>query len=389
MSDAPSRLPNNLLTFARVLRRAGLPAGTGEVLDGVRALEAVSLDRKDDVFWALHSVFVRRREHSEVFGMAFHRFWRDPDLPENPMNILPPDRIGLANPEPLPGERRVREAWTRPSPRTRPSRPPHPDSDEQTRIGAYSAAEVLKRKDFEQMSAEEIDRAKEAIRRFDLSVGPVATRRWTSGARGSRVDVRSTLRASTRSGGDWPQLIRKRRRNRPPTLVALCDISGSMESYSRMLLHFLHALTNHRHRVQSFVFGTRLTNVTRALARRDVDEALLRLSEQVPDWAGGTRLGGALREFNRKWSRRVLTQGAVVLLISDGLDRETDATLSREAERLSRSCRELIWLNPLLRFEDFEPRASGIAQLLPWVHRFRPAHNLESLEGLVEVLSGS
>lgn len=389
MHPTPSQLPANIVTFARVLRHLGLPAGSGEVLQGIRALDVVGLDRRDDVFWALHSVFVRRQEHSELFGMAFHRFWRDPDLPENPMHILPPDRIGVANPEPLPGARRVGEVWATPPSRAPRRRPPRAQGEQQIRLGAYSATEVLKRKDFEQMSAEEIRTAKEAIRRLDLRVGAVRTRRWAVNPRGSGVDMRATLKATLRSAGDWSPLVRKRQRTRPPALVALCDISGSMESYSRMLLHFLHALTNHHHRVHSFVFGTRLTNVTRALAHRDVDDALVRLSDQVPDWAGGTRIGSALGQFNRRWSRRVLSQGAVVLLISDGLDREPGPDLAREAARLSRSCRELIWLNPLLRFDDFEPRAQGIVDLLPWVTRFRPAHNLAALEGLVDALSGA
>ncbi|MGI9038415.1 MAG: vWA domain-containing protein, partial [Gemmatimonadota bacterium] len=182
--------------------------------------------------------------------------------------------------------------------------------------------------------------------------------------------------------------VRARPRTRPPALVALCDISGSMESYSRMLLHFLHALTGDRDRVSTFVFGTRLTNVTRALRGSDIDEALESLATGVPDWAGGTRISSALSEFNRKWSRRVLSQGAVVLLITDGLDRGNGPALTAEAERLRRSCRELIWLNPLLRYEDFEPRAEGIRRLLPLVDQFRPAHNLAGLEGLVSALEG-
>ncbi len=195
------------------------------------------------------------------------------------------------------------------------------------------------------------------------------------------------MRAALRSGHDVIPLKWKKRRRRHPPLVILCDISGSMSRYSRMLLHFLHAVTNDRDRVHSFLFGTRLTNVTRYLRYKDVDVAVEKVAANVVDWSGGTRIGACLRDFNGAWSRRVLGQGAVVLLISDGLDRDNAQGLEREVERLHKSCRRLIWLNPLLRYEGYEPRSLGARAIMPHVDEFRPVHNLNSLAQLSDVLS--
>jgi hypothetical protein len=214
----------------------------------------------------------------------------------------------------------------------------------------------------------------------------VPTRRFRPEPRGRRVDLRRTLRQSLRGGGAMIDLARKRRVRRHPPLVILCDISGSMERYSRMLLHFMHAVTNDRDRVHCFVFGTRLTNITRQLRQRDVDMALAKVGERVQDWSGGTRIGHCLHAFNRVWSRRVLAQGAVVLLITDGLDRDAGAGLEREIERLHKSCRRLIWLNPLLRYEGYAPIATGSRAIIKHVDDFRPVHNLESLAQLTEAL---
>jgi len=216
----------------------------------------------------------------------------------------------------------------------------------------------------------------------------VPTRRFSGDERGSRIDMRRTLRQSLRSGPHSFVLALAKRRTLPPPLVILCDISGSMSRYSRMLLHFMHTLTGDRERVHSFVFGTRLTNISRYLKNSDVDAALVRIAEGVDDWSGGTRMGTSLHEFNRHWSRRVLGQGAVVLLITDGLDRDLAEGVSHEAERLHKSCRRLIWLNPLLRYDKFEPKAAGMRALLPHVDEFRAIHNLDSLEQLCAVLSG-
>jgi len=252
----------------------------------------------------------------------------------------------------------------------------------------FSDREQLRGMDFEKMSLEELARAKAAIARMKLPIIDIPTRRYARDPRGARADMRATMRAALRSGG-LIELKRKSPRRRPPPLVVLCDISGSMSRYSRVFLHFMHSITNDRDRVFTFVFGTRLTNITRYLRYRDVDLALDRVAEAVADWSGGTRIGASVAEFNRLWSRRVLGQGAVVLMITDGLDRDAGTGLARQMDRLHRSCRRLIWLNPLLRYEGFEPRSLGMKAMLPYVDEFRPVHNLESLETLVDVISAA
>jgi uncharacterized protein with von Willebrand factor type A (vWA) domain len=251
-----------------------------------------------------------------------------------------------------------------------------------------SDREVLRHKDFAQMSAEEIARAKDAIRRMVLELDAVKTRRLAPDRRGHAIDLRRTLRASMKAGGALIDLRYRGPVTRLPPIVALLDISGSMGEYTRLFLHFLHAVTDARKRVHSFLFGTRLTNVTRALKAKDPDEALAACAAAVLDWSGGTRIATSLSAFNRMWARRVLGQGAIVLLITDGLERDPDDRLAFEIDRLHRSCRSLIWLNPLLRFEGFEAKALGVRTMLPHVDAFRPVHNLASMEELCRALSG-
>jgi len=385
-TGACGRLLENLMHFARALRGAGLPVGPGKVLDAVRAVEAAGITDREDFYWTLHAVFVNRRRDREVFDQAFHVFWRNPRLLERMMSLVLPQFRDPAAPEPEPLSRRVSEALAGGDPPPRaPQREPEPHLEIDAEL-TWSERELLQRKDFEQMSAEELAQAKRAIARMRLLLTEVPTRRSRLDPRGGRIDLRATLRASLRGGPQEPRLERTRRRRLPPPLVMLCDISGSMSRYSRMLLHFMHTVTGDRERVHSFVFGTRLTNVSRYLRDADVDAALDRVSGSVQDWSGGTRIGRALHDFNRHWSRRVLGQGAVVLLITDGLDRDLAEGLGHEAERLHKSCRRLIWLNPLLRYDRFEPRAAGMRALLPHVDEFRSVHNLDSLDELCRVL---
>jgi hypothetical protein len=242
--------------------------------------------------------------------------------------------------------------------------------------------------DFDTMSAAELAEAKKLIAGLRLPLPVIKTRRFHVQRNGRRIDLRRSLRESLREGGDVIPLVRAARRELHPPLVVLCDISGSMNPYSRMFLHFLHAITNDRDRVSVFVFGTRLTNITRQLRHRDVDVAMARVAEAIRDWSGGTRIGASLREFNWQWSRRVLGQNACVLLVSDGLDREAGEGLGDEMERLAKSCRYLVWLNPLLRYEKFEARPAGVRAMLPHVDLFLPVHNLDSLLDLAKALSG-
>ena len=388
MTTAPAtgRLPENLMLFARALRAAGLPVGPGRVLDGVRAVEAVGITRRDDLYWTLHAVFVHRRRDRDVFDQVFHVFWRNPRLLERLASLALP--APSSSPGAAPLVRRVAEALAAGEASGDASEDAGPPRREGDAGLTWSARELLRRKDFEQMSAAEIEAARRAIRSLRLSLGEVPTRRFRPHPRGTRIDLRRSLRQSLRSGPHALRLETARRRTLPPPLVILCDVSGSMSRYSRMLLHFMHALTGDRERVHCFAFGTRLTNITRYLRDTDVDAALARVGTAVGDWSGGTRIGRCLHAFNRDWSRRVLAQGAVVVLVTDGLDRDVAVGLAAQAERLRKSCRRLIWLNPLLRYDRFEPRAAGMRALLPHVDELRSAHDLASLEELCAVLSG-
>ena len=380
-------LTENIMHFARVLRKAGLPVGPGQVLDAIRAVMAVGLSNRNDFYWTLHAVFVKHRTQLDVFDQAFHIFWKNPEILERMMQLILPDISdpNAASPDTEEISRRVAEALS-----SGMGDQPEPQEEEEIEFDAtltWSANEVLGEKDFEKMSADEIRDAIAAVHRMKLPLNEVPTRRFKQSNAGTRVDMRRSMRAALRSGTDFIPLMKRKRRMRRPPLVVICDISGSMERYSRMLLHFMHTVTNDRDRVHTFLFGTRLTNVTRYLRYKDVDEALEKVSEAAEDWSGGTRIGHCLEDFNKFWSRRVLTQGAIVVLISDGLDRDEGDGLTLEMERLHMSCRRLIWLNPLLRYDGFEPKSIGIKAMLPHVDIFQTVHNLNNLNDLTRVLS--
>lgn len=378
------RLAENVAHFGRALRAAGLPVGPRDVVDALGALEAAGLGSREDLYWSLHAVFVTRHEQSPVFDAAFRVFWRRRGLVEKLIAEMSP--IAPADPrtdKPRPGETRVLEAL-------RPERTRPPDEREDRELTARLTAsdrDVLRGKDFAQMSAAEIAKAKRLIDRLVLPSDERRTRRLAPDPRGRAVDLRAMLRHSMRTGGAGIELAFRSTIVRPPPLVALVDISGSMSEYSRLFLHFLHALTERRRRVHSFVFATRLTNISRELAHRDPDDALARAAARVIDWEGGTRIASALRDFNRLWSRRVLGGGATVLLFTDGLEREVGDDLAFETDRLHRSCGRLVWLNPLLRFDAFQARAGGVRAMLPHVDDFRSIHSLASMEALVRALA--
>jgi uncharacterized protein with von Willebrand factor type A (vWA) domain len=376
--------------FARVLRAAGLPIGPDRVLDAMRALAVAGVERREDFYWTLASVFLARREQFEIYDQAFHIFWRDPQLLERVMAMFLPQVYGRQGREQAqPASSRVDEAL-HPRQKKPKEEPLEPQTETQLEATlSFSSREVLQHADFETMTAEELSQAKKLISKLRLPIPEIRTRRFDPDSRGARVDLRATLRASLRSGGKIIPLKRRSPETRHPPLVVLCDVSGSMSRYSRMFLHFLHAITNDRDRVASFVFGTRLTNITRHLRHRDVDVAMSGVADAIADWSGGTRIGNCLAEFNLRWSRRVLGQNAVVLIISDGLDGDIGEGLARQMERLHKSCRKLIWLNPLLRYEGFEARPAGVRAMLPHVDAFLPVHNVASLIDLARALEGS
>ncbi|MEJ5999814.1 vWA domain-containing protein [Paucibacter soli] len=395
---AADHLATNVMHFSRVLRDAGLRVGTDRV---ELCLQALQLDgmlaSRRDFKATLAACLLDRQEHRALFEQAFHIFWRDPDLMGRVMAMLLPRAQAKAlAPSPPSENRRLAEALF-----PHAAQLPRPPAEEAQRIEldatlSWSQRELLRQRDFETMTHAEWAQAKRLLAQLQVLMPRHPTRRWAPAAQG-RVAWRASLRASARGPG-LAMLRRERPRLRVAPLLILADISGSMSRYSRMLLHLAHGLSNpqatqqrHAPRVTSFVFGTRLTPITRLLRQRDPDVALAAVSRKVADWSGGTRISACLHEFNQHWARRVLPADAAVLLITDGLEQGGDddpccEALAREAARLRLRCRRLIWLNPLLRYEGFEPKAAGIKALLPEVSLHLPAHNLASLEQLARLL---
>ena len=379
------KLDRNIAHFVRVLRRAGLRIGPAATLDCIEASQAVDIGNRVEFYHALASCLVKTPEDRLVFDQAFHIFWRNPRLMEKMRDLLLPSltRETDAAEDEEPTSRRVDEAFGA-------SRGPDPEQEDSEAVEidmsmTSSAAELLQTTDFQMMSAAEITEAERAIDAMALAFPTRPSRRFSPSSSQGRLSFRRTLRGMARRAG-MPLPAHEHPRRHPRPLVVICDISGSMERYSRMLLRFAHALTQRRGTVHSFLFGTRLTNVSRQMKDRDPDAALRAVSTGVEDWSGGTRISSALQTFNRDWSRRVLGQGAVVLLITDGLDRDEDGDLGFEIDRLHRSCARLIWLNPLLRFDGFEPRSGGVQTMLPHVDAFLPVHSLESIRQLSSLL---
>ncbi|GAB5501230.1 MAG: VWA domain-containing protein [Pseudohongiellaceae bacterium] len=376
-------LATGILNFARLLRRAGLPVGTGAVLDAQRAAALVGVGRRDDFYTCLFAQFVHRAEQRSLFDQAFRLYWHAPQELDSLHAMAGQQAVPQSADNLDQLSRRLADALG-----LQAGAGGSLEKSLELEIGpSVSAAEQLATRDFEAMSAGELRMAETMVKRLSLSLPYVNSRRFAGASARGRLDVRASLRASLRRPQSIP-LRYHQPRPRPASLVVLCDISGSMAGYSRMFLHFMHAVLNARHHSHAFVFGTRLTNISRQLRHRDVDQALARAARQVDDWSGGTRISACLRQFNRHWSRRVLPQGAVVLLITDGLEQEVGEGLAREMERLRKSSKRLIWLNPLLRWDEFKPLASGIRTMLPFVDEFRPAHNIRSLVELAGLLSG-
>ena len=385
-SDPQGSLPENILYFARALREAGLPVGPASALDAIAAVEAAGLDDREDFRTALHAVLVKKHEQSVVFNQAFEIFWKQRGYMDKLIAMLSP----MAQPKNAKkqkadaGATRVADALFKHEPqRDKPAASLDLDARFTT-----SREEILQAKDFAQMSAAEIARAIALIAKLRMPDDEIRTRRFRPALRGHAVDLRNTFRRSMKAGGAGIELAMRSPALKQPPVVAICDISGSMSDYTRLFLHFMHVLTFERQQVHTFLFGTRLTNVTRALRHKDVDEALSLCSGGVQDWSGGTRIGPSLHAFNRQWSRRVLGGGATVILFTDGLERDGADSLKREMERLHKSCRRLIWVNPLLRFDGFSAKALGIRAMLPQVDEFRPIHNLASMADLCAALSG-
>lgn len=393
LPDNP-KLAGNITHFARALRRAGLPIGPGRVIDAIRAVQAAGFTEKRDFYWTLHACFVNRPEHRRVFAQLFRLYWRDPRYMEHMMAAMLPAVRGVQEDRPAQAaEKRAAEALLDGAQAPKSEEAETADEETLVEVDAsltMSSKERLRSLDFEQMSLAEMAEAKRMLARLALPVKPLPSRRGMAAPQG-RIDTARSLRAALRRGGEMQKLAFKTPRPRYPNLVVLCDISGSMSQYSRVILHFLHAVSNAKGagwaQVHAFTFGTRLTNITRHLATKDVDAALAAAGAEAQDWEGGTRIGACLEAFNRDWSRRVMGQGAVVLLITDGLDRDAPEDLARHMQRLNLTARRVIWLNPLLRWDGFAPKAAGIRAMLPHVDSFRAGHSIASLEELAAVIS--
>lgn len=390
------RLAENVLHFARLLRSAGLPVGTDRPLFALAALETVGLGSRADVRSVLQACLIDRIEHRALFEQAFEAFWRNPALRYDGSSAaaLAREATAVQRPRGTVNRRLAEALWPG----------PHgvrltPDSRAPERTGQIrpsgSDRERLRTIDFESMTGEEWTAAGQAVAALVPSLERIGSRRDAAALRGPRLDPRKLMREAARRGGEFTQLPRRRRLTRTEPLIALIDVSGSMSRYSRMFLQFAHMLLNRpivhdartaRLRVAVFVFGTRLTAITRELAARDPDEALACVSRRVPDWSGGTRIGACLKEFNRTWTRRLPLARATVLLVTDGLERADCERLAHETARLKRSSRRLLWLNPLLRYDAFTPEARGVRAMLPHVDRLLPVHNIESLERLAVLL---
>ena len=379
-------IAENIVHFARVLRTAGMPIGPDRVLAAMAAVEHVGLNRRDDVHAALSAVMLDRHEQQVIFDAAFDAFWRDPKLLEQLMYLLLPKISGRGEKAVQPRANRLAEALAAP----RPKEPPNPannTADEELKFDTsftFSERERLQQADFESMTTAEFELAKKLAEQLPLPVSPVRRRRHETARRG-RLDLRATMQRMARNPHTLTPAFTRERRELP-TLVVLLDISGSMERYARLLLHYVHGLTRRYLKVHTLVFGTRLTNITRSLRHRDPDVALLHADSQVQDWKGGTRIASCLEEFNRRWARRLLASNAALLLMTDGLDRDDQGDLAHAAAQMRRLAHQIVWLNPLLRFDGFEPRAAGVRALLPNVDRFLPVHNLASLADLARAL---
>ncbi len=384
-------LPQNIIYFCRALRRAGVPVGTAQVKDTIRAVRAVGFAKRGDFYVTLQACLVTRVEHFPVFSQVFNMFWRDPGFLENMLQMmLPMLQTEEVPKKPKDAETRAAQAMAE----AVGAEPPVAPQEELVLDAQFttSVAERLGRMDFEQMSTAEMRDAEKAIAMMRLDLPKRASRRLRQVPWGHKVDVRAALRTARRTGGEILHLPKAAPRPQLPNLVVLTDISGSMSTYSRMMLHFIHAVARggqYWAEVHGFTFGTRLTNITRQMTQKDPDVALRAIGGQVQDWDGGTQIGESLKAFNQDWSRRVLNGDAVVLLITDGLEREDVTLLQGQMHRLRLSCRQLIWLNPLLRFDRFEPLAAGIRTMLPHVDSFAACHNLASLSELAEALSGA
>jgi len=397
------RLLYRLTEFGRILWEVGIGVGPRQMLDLVDTLTYIDLTNKEDFYNALKCSLVTKHEQEAVFNQMFGYYWflrdkqgkkSDPNgnvrREERQMRLPPSERKRLAEHMNALDQRKELRQEMRQTERKRgrePEKDEYDDDQGEPQGTAFSAVEQLRKKDFEDFTWDEVQEAKRLMADMRWQLGMRPTRRKTPSHAGSYPDMRRIIRRNLKYGAEFVELTWRKIKRKPRPLVIICDISGSMSLYSRLLLHFIHTISNGLMNVEAFVFGTRLTRITRQLKKRDVDDAVRDVSKSVQDWSGGTRIGDALHFFNHNWAKRVLGRGAVVLVISDGWDRGDAGTLSIEMDRLQHSCHRLIWLNPLLGSPDYRPLTVGMKTALPFIDNFLPAHNLDSLIDLGNLLS--
>jgi len=379
------KLDKNIVFFARLLRASGILIGSDSILEAIESIKLVDIKNKKSFFYALQTCFIKRPEDMKIFAQAFSLFWQNPRFRDRMRDLLLP-QTRIQNPEEEKEElaKRIQDTLST------PEKPKERVVEEETLLidtsGTASDTKLFNEKDFEMMSKEEIHIASQSIKELLIKIPKRPFRRSEKSYLGLEVSARESLRRAKRNFGSViPKLVRKKEVSRP--VVVLLDISGSMENYSRMMIHFVHNLMQKHKKVHAFLFGTKLTNISFQMKNKDIDVALKEVSKATNDWAGGTRIRDSIFTFNKNWVRRVSSSNSIIFLITDGLDRDHSTDLFNQMERLQKSCYKLVWLNPLLRFTDFLPKSISIKRILLNVDAFLPIHSIESMQNLTSLIS--
>jgi uncharacterized protein with von Willebrand factor type A (vWA) domain len=372
---------DNLIRFIRLLRKSGINIGTESSINLLKALKSIKIGTRDEFYWTLHSTLINKNEDKELFDQCFYLFWQNPKIMEQIFNLLLP-QIGKQS-APKNQKKRLKRIEDNISKKISDIDIKKRNARQFDSKMSWSDKTIIKSKDFDMMSLDEINSAQKEIKKLLLNFKNYKSRRWKKKEIGSRISQKDTLKKSIRSNA-LINLIYKSQIKKYKPLVVLIDVSGSMESYSRIMLFFSHLLINIHKDVEVFIFGTKLTRITKFLQNNDIDFALNKIGNLITDWSGGTKIASSLAEFNQNWSRRILAQNQTLLLISDGLDRDKEKNLEFEIKRLSLFSSKIIWLNPLLRFSQFQPKVKSIKIILKYVNDFIPIHNVNSIESLIK-----
>ena len=380
-----AKLDKNIIFFARLLRASGISIGSDSILESIESIKLIEFTKKSTFFYALQTSLIKRPEDMKIFEQAFHLFWQNPKFQDRMRDLLLPQTQLTGNQEEKEElAKRIQETLAKPQ-------NPKSEIDKQENLlidasGTASETQIFKEKDFEMMSGEELKKASQSIKEILIKMPKKPFRRFEKNSLATKISVRSSLKEAKKNFGlVIPKFVKKKDKSR--SVVVLIDISGSMENYSRMMIHFVHNLMQHHKQVSAFLFGTKLTNITNQLKNKDIDVALKEVSKATNDWAGGTRIRDSIFLFNKTWVRRVSSSSSLIFLISDGLDRDHNTDLFNQMERLQKSCYKLIWLNPLLRFKDFLPKSISIKRILLNVDAFLPIHSVESIQNLTSSIA--